>query len=263
MNKSDSISALAARKISQDKKNLTRINNQNKRKYGKELFGNEKAGLYDELTESYLEKFGLDEFNILEDDAGKYVFMSKSDFKKKIRAYLKDTEGFIDTKLLDDILGTNPFTEQDWVDAFINRLRFTDQDEILRFDFYVEELLNSLGAIKNNASIKGSTYYDQIYMLINQMGVAKKINKHEWVMFEDFIGSVTNNIIGSGHSDNYYRKGIPLLRGITHKNTTEAIANYTSLMGSNNAELFRKLLEELIPETMKAFDDIFELLNQI
>ena len=82
-------------------------------------------------------------------------------------------------------------------------------------------------------------------------------------MFGDFLGAVSNNQIGLGHSDNYYKRFASLMRGVTTGNTTEAIANYTTLMGSSNATFWRNLLEELVPETMKAFDDIFELLNQI
>tara|TARA_R100001440_G_scaffold72257_1_gene95892 strand:+ start:13820 stop:15826 length:2007 start_codon:yes stop_codon:yes gene_type:complete len=277
MNKTRNISALITRKIAADSKKLDVINKANKQKFGLEVYNDKSVGIGSGMTNarnSFLKKFGLNKEKILTDDtgqflnisdSGKYVKITKADFKKKIRAYLKDTNGFIDTKFLDDVIsagngGINPFTDKDWVDTLISKLSF--EDDILRIDYFTDDLLGKLASIKNNANFKDSSFYEDIYNLFKDTGTMVSSNE-EWLMFSDFVGSVSNNIVGKGHSDFYYGQFSKLLGGITNGNTTEAIANYTTLMSSGHSAFYRKLLEELIPETMKAFDDLFELLNQI
>ena len=255
MNLEEGISALFTRQILADRKNLTKINKANKQKFGVEVYNDKSSSIGGGVTRnSFRKKFGLNTENILTDDVGQYVNITKADFKKKIRAYLKDTNGFIDTKFLDDI------TDGDWVDSLLRNLTF--EDDILRIDYRSNNFLQKLSSIKNNANFKGDSFFDDIYHLIKKTG-GTDFTEDQWLMFSDFLGSVTNNQIGRGHSDNYYKKWRSIIRGVSFGNTTEAIANYTSLMGSSNSVFFRNLLEELVPETMKAFDDIFELLNQI
>ena len=85
--------------------------------------------------------------------------------------------------------------------------------------------------------------------------------------FADYIGAISNNEIGFGHSLDYYKKskstGITQ-RGygtITNKHTTEAFANYTSLSNSEHKDTYRKLMKHYAPNTTSSFDAIMERSN--
>ena len=80
-------------------------------------------------------------------------------------------------------------------------------------------------------------------------------------MFSDFIGSVTNNLYFEGHSSSYYKKFPRLGTGITQAHPSEAFANYYALLGGKNASFWRRLLEELVPETLEKFDEIVKIIG--
>ena len=100
----------------------------------------------------------------------------------------------------------------------------------------------------------------------------RQINVDAWrtngnLMFSDYIGAISNNEIGFGHSLNYYKKsnstGITQ-RGygtITNKHTTEAFANYTSLSNSEHKAIYKKLMNHYAPNTTSSFDAIMEMSN--
>ena len=80
----------------------------------------------------------------------------------------------------------------------------------------------------------------------------------EGPMLADYLGAITTNTVGWGHSKAYYTGRRNIRRGYTSANTTEGMANYSGLMGSQNSESWRKLMEIFAPETTRAFDSIFE-----
>ena len=83
--------------------------------------------------------------------------------------------------------------------------------------------------------------------------------KQEMLMFDDFVGSLTNAKYYTGHDVSYYRQfsSYKFTRGWTTGHVTEMMANYTSLMGGKNAKFWRKYMKELAPESLEFFDDIF------
>lgn len=81
--------------------------------------------------------------------------------------------------------------------------------------------------------------------------------------FADYLGAITNNRVGWGHSKAYYRKFPKWERGFTKGHSTEAMANYTALMGSDNRESWRKLMERFAPETTKSFDELYEAIDDL
>jgi hypothetical protein len=85
----------------------------------------------------------------------------------------------------------------------------------------------------------------------------------ELINFNDFIGSLTNAKIYTGHGSQYYRKGRKYnsFQGWSAPMTTEMMANYTSLMTSTNREFWRKQLREIAPESLDFFDELFELIG--
>ena len=100
----------------------------------------------------------------------------------------------------------------------------------------------------------------------------QQINFEAWrtngnLMFSDYVGAISNNEMGFGHSLHYYKKskstGITQ-RGygtITNKHTTEAFANYTSLSNSEHKAIYKKLMNHYAPNTTSSFDAIMERSN--
>lgn len=87
--------------------------------------------------------------------------------------------------------------------------------------------------------------------------------------FADYLGAITNEAVGWGHGKAYYRKFPAALygpnsetkKGFNTSHTTEAMANYFALMGSENAKSWRKLMDIFAPETTKGFDKLLEDLD--
>ena len=89
--------------------------------------------------------------------------------------------------------------------------------------------------------------------------LGSRYNKDEVLMFSDFVGSVSRNSFFQGHSDAYYaRSGQKRIKGVTDEMTSEAWANYVSLLGGPNASLWRPLMEYYAPNTMRDFDRLYK-----
>jgi hypothetical protein len=95
------------------------------------------------------------------------------------------------------------------------------------------------------------------------------------LFFADYVGAITKNRIGYGHTDEYYSSfstatldlengsqwvSVPV-QGITTAQTTEAMANYFALMGSDKAIHWRKLMDIFAPATTKKMDELMELID--
>ena len=86
----------------------------------------------------------------------------------------------------------------------------------------------------------------------------------EWMYLQDYLEAITNAAIGQGHGKSYYTGRYPLARGITMGHTTEAMANYTALLGVDaaRAEVYRKLLMLALPNSTRKFGDLFEEMSK-
>ena len=82
--------------------------------------------------------------------------------------------------------------------------------------------------------------------------------------FADYVGSVSDNIIGYGHTQAYYKRAFrtkTFARGygdVTYHHSTEAFAQYTALSNTKNKEAYIKLMNYFAPNTTKTFDEIME-----
>lgn len=119
--------------------------------------------------------------------------------------------------------------------------------------------LNKEGVFDFKGGFSGTL--KKLYILEDQ------INKSErTLLFQDFIGSLTNTNLGDGHGKAYYDKrrfkSTNAKRGFSFANATETFANYTSLKGIDN-DLWYKKMKRYAPETTKAYDDVFDELNNI
>ena len=89
--------------------------------------------------------------------------------------------------------------------------------------------------------------------------------------FADYFGAITNNKLGYGHSNSYYKKTLPLTQSgsranlvmISSKNTTEAFANFTSLSSDKNHKIYKRKMKELAPRTTEAFEEVFNEINKL
>ena len=76
----------------------------------------------------------------------------------------------------------------------------------------------------------------------------------------DYMEAMSNAAIGRGHGKSYYSKFISLGDGIRMSHTTEMMANYTALMGTDpkRAAVYRRLIERVAPESLKKMDELFD-----
>lgn len=86
----------------------------------------------------------------------------------------------------------------------------------------------------------------------------------EALMFEDFIGSLTNNKYSTGHRPGYYTKGIRLFEtdvgAVYDKNLSEGFANYVEMRYDDSARgrMRYKLAQRMFPATTRRFGEILD-----
>lgn len=73
----------------------------------------------------------------------------------------------------------------------------------------------------------------------------------EGLFYDDFLGALTGNKMGSGHSNEYYRSD-------ETKATSEMFANYVALTEGPGGDVYRKLLHKLAPRCCEHFDKMIE-----
>ena len=104
----------------------------------------------------------------------------------------------------------------------------------------------------------------------NKNGILMFISpKHTAGYFADFVGAITDNKIGYGHSTlSYYPKFDRIIakRGygaITGGHTLEAFAEYGTLINSDEGKIYEKLMNYYAPRTNESFKQIVEGLKKI
>ena len=88
-------------------------------------------------------------------------------------------------------------------------------------------------------------------------------NKEDLLFFADYLGAITKEKVGYGHKISYYEKAsLPRVkigrRVVGDRETTEAYANYISLSGSPNKEIWKNKMQELTPNVKEGFDELTE-----
>ena len=124
---------------------------------------------------------------------------------------------------------------------------------------------------------------------------SKRFNKGnafgvEFLYFDDYLGSISRSKYTKGHGISYYKdfsqgfsttdlripvninnlsKDAKILLEkefggtVTQKMTTEAFANYISLLGGENAKYWREKMMRFAPDTTSKFDEIIKFINGI
>ena len=104
----------------------------------------------------------------------------------------------------------------------------------------------------------------KVLSALNNKSVLAGIQDVSYNKFADYLGAITNNEMGWGHSMGYYaRYPRTLVKGIRTGHSLEAFANYTALLNSNNKVAYRKMMEYYAKDTTKAFDELMERLDRI
>jgi len=105
-------------------------------------------------------------------------------------------------------------------------------------------------------NISSTNTYAQDYILnaIHHGAIQTSISKHcldadDSARLHDFMGAMTMNKVGWGHSTNYYKK-------YKHFRTAEMFANYVALTQKEGGKVYKALLHSIAPETCAGFDSI-------
>ena len=93
--------------------------------------------------------------------------------------------------------------------------------------------------------------------LIEQRGA--RIFNDDILYFSDYLEAISNAKIGFGHGKGYYSAFLKVERGVSIGHTTEAMANYSALIGGKRAKVFKKLMQAYAPNMTESFDELFEL----
>jgi len=147
----------------------------------------------------------------------------------------------------------------------------------------VKALLSDVGITYDPTSLTTVNYVLQIkykvvasrygkftkYTLAN--GVSENLSTRQYfnngsflTKFADYVGSISDNTIGYGHKQAYYKKAFrtkTFARGygdVTYLHSTEAFAQYNVLSNTKNKEAYIKLMNYFAPNTTKTFDEIME-----
>ena len=175
------------------------------------------------------------------------------------------------------------------------RFKYNDLKMMLGDDFLLQ--IDKTGDYYNLVNIVAklqSGYDSDFFTMISSL--SRKFDKQglllgkEALYFDDFLGSITKGQYTSGHGVTYYvdeltsgfRKidnTIPInknkltksaleylennLKTVNKNMTTEAFANYISLLGGENAKFWRRLMNLYAPNTTRKFDEIIDFINGV
>ena len=82
------------------------------------------------------------------------------------------------------------------------------------------------------------------------------LSYYQTTQMNDFVGSITNNIVGQGHSDAYYKKFMSLGNGITQGHTAEAFATGFAAHVIEGSPFYTYLVNVMGPRTVKTIRKI-------
>jgi len=179
----------------------------------------------------------------------------------------KDVEIF-----LDDIFQDGVFFKKDEIKQLLNFDKISDRaDRAIRMTSFLNAVnyrfANQIGLIDTHAVHHGGNgiFYSLRTFVMTRDKAKKEVTVNARTDIDhlaDYMGAITTNAFGYGHTNSYYRReGARVRVGnrvVTSDNSTEAFAEYLSLSASPQSELFRKKMEELAPNTKKSFDEYID-----
>ena len=193
-----------------------------------------------------MEKFGLT--GVKRGKDGKLQFISMRDLKKS--DYDMSTKEIINKEFkgtgldFDDL---NELSDGKLLERMKGGQIYRDIDGN---NFYATNVkLKKMAIYLRNNDIKS--------FLIETRGM--RIFNSDILYFSDYLEAISNAKIGFGHGKGYYGAFFKVERGVSIGHTTEAMANYSALIGGKRAKIFKKLMQAYAPNMTQSFDELFEL----
>tara|TARA_R100001510_G_scaffold47917_1_gene45430 strand:- start:894 stop:3032 length:2139 start_codon:yes stop_codon:yes gene_type:complete len=256
------ISTFMAKQILDDRKLLRKRNNDIKKKRkNKDLekdtrYNYFQLGVSPKLVTKTREIEVLGEKRTITDDKTIWdTNLSKTEFVKKWKSELDKSESILKYDDLKVLYG------DDFLESAYDIAKLPNNMETSYFGTgkSFSDLSSWLTNLKYNNLGNGSDWLKSnfnYYLAKSQKSESIK----DIVNFSDLIGSITNNSVMDGHAKSYYAKMPKLVTGLSDGHLTETFANFTCLLGSKNADLWRKVLAYHTPDSLKEYDEIMETL---
>ena len=181
----------------------------------------------------------------------------------KIKGKSFDQRLAIRTKYLDDIINEKSFPLNK------NEVRILLREKGITYDPMKTDTIDFVTSIKHKLVV---SRYGKPLKLKLKNGESFTASTREAgngfdPMFGDYVGAISDNAIGFGHKQSYYKKFFSTettKRGygtVTYGHTTEAFANFTALSNTDNKEIYIKLMNYYAPQTTKTFTELYERSN--
>ncbi len=206
--------------------------------------------------------------NEIKSDRDKRIKWSEEQKRKKLmndeegeRQFLNSAEFTDEEKdLFSDFVNKNPFILEDQVPLVKKLLKWAGSP--LDYDDFVALAGPRFAGINSDAFSN--------FIMASRLGYMNKwqgtlqyyyriTSNDEGLMFTDYIEAISNGNAGFGHGYSYLNKFRRIRTGVTEGHTAEAIANYTALLGGENAAIWRKLMMHHAPETTQKLDEVMAL----
>ena len=234
--------------------------------------------LIDDVLDSSKNPKGLQISNIAQQEIMEDRINLKNNLKKGLPAYIDEEVNLINKRLKLSNLTQKIEMQTKYVEDIIKSKEFPlDLDEVkgllaeknITYDPMDNSTLDFVFGIKHKVLF--SQYgKSKTYKLAN--GTTRRINVKQFVTqtrpfqvkFADYLGAISDNTIGYGHTQAYYKKAFKtktFARGygdVTYLHSTEAFAQYIALSNTKNKEAYIKLMNYFAPNTTKIFDEIME-----
>jgi hypothetical protein len=178
---------------------------------------------------------------------GKFAeYLTKLKFDEKIvNKVLKDSE--FDFKDIETIFGGGMDGESELLKSVNKNTRTKSQ-----FLYFLNDL--KVNRIGGNASRAGYSNW-----------IDRNAHMSEGNYFSDYLASASNTAVARGHAKSYYSDFFSLGDGVRMSHTTEMMANYVSLMGTDQkrADVYRKLMKRTTPKSLQKLDELFDEMSKV
>ena len=192
--------------------------------------------------------------------------------KYKVEAVFDETIGYAEERLifsnnsekmafLDDMFEDGIFTRKELKTLFGNDVNvpISLDSELIKFNYFNK---NKLFGDSQNVGVGGKLEEVAEELLYLKDNARRDIIKKDVAFFEDYVGAITKEKVGSGHGVSYYTDVSSKVkmgrRVISENQTTEAYAEYIALRMSKYNKLWENKMTEYAPRTKAGFDELTE-----
>jgi len=236
-------------------------------KYASQIYTKEIIKDSDSLVKKYNPKYTRDE--LLDNNV---ILLQRNNIRPNADGIIRWETAEKREKFLNDIIEDGIVFKKDEIRKMYDTklLAQYSEDEFkniankfLDFNFYNKKGIlgneqDTTGAFKALTGVGNS-------VTIRNDAVTKMIvtNKEDVLIYADYVGALTKEKVGFGHGISYYEKagvgGVKIGRRVVkNRESTEAYANYISLSGSPNKEIWKSKMQEMTPNVKEGFDELTE-----